>query len=100
MALQNLFGDLCLDATAQEQLALLETLNNTNETLNMLINVLQQQAPLKLSNGALTVDISRTAVNSIPIYVQPMTIGSLSAYHTMIYASATAAQGLYNNISF
>ena len=100
MALQNLFGDLCLDATAQEQLALLETLNNTNDTLNILINVLQQQAPLKLANGALTVDISRTAVNSIPIYVQPMSIGSLSAYHTMIYASATAVQNLYNNISF
>lgn len=113
MALQNLMGNLVLDATAQQtntllvgQNSLLSDLNQLTDTLNQLMAIQSSSMPIKGPNGGVMIDFAVATSNRFdkPIYTsnRQWHNGSSVAVDTIItpfYYSNMAAAGLYSQIT-
>lgn len=113
MALQNLLGNLALDATSQEIAALISTqtdlcnqIAELTQTLTYLIQIQATNSPIKGATGGSFVDLSRTPSNQVsaPVYT------SFRQFHNGTIAieaiglpfnySTIGADSLYSKISF
>lgn len=112
MALQNLMGNLVLDATAQQtntllvgQNSLLSELNQLTDTLNQLMTIQSSSMPIKGSTGGVMIDFAATTSNRTdrPIFTsnRQWHNGSfgVETIITPFYYSSMAAAGLYSQIT-
>lgn len=112
MALQNLMGNLVLDATAQQtntllvgQNSLLSELNQLTDTLNQLMAIQSSSMPIKGATGGVMIDFAVTTSNRFdrPIYTsnRQWYSGSVGVETiiTPFYYSNMAAAGLYSQIT-
>lgn len=112
MALQNLMGNLVLDATAQQtntllvgQNNLLSELNQLTGTLNQLMAIQSSSMPIKGSTGGVMIDFAATTSNRVdrPIFMSSRQwhngVFGVDAIMTPFHYSNMAAAGLYSQIT-
>ena len=112
MALQNLMGNLVLDATAQQtntllvgQNSLLSDLNQLTDTLNQLMAIQSSSMPIKGSTGGVMIDFAATTSNRVdrPIFTSNRQwhngVFAVDTIITPFYYSSMAAAGLYSQIT-
>ena len=113
MALQNLLGDLALDATSQQIATLISTQNELanqiaelTETLNYLVQIQVSNQPIKSSTGGSFVDFSRSPSNQVtaPLYTSARQFHNgtiaIEAIGIPFQYSTIGADSLYSKISF
>lgn len=112
MALQNLMGNLVLDATAQQtntllvgQNSLLSELNQLTDTLNQLMAIQSSSRPIKGSTGGVMIDLALTTSNRAdrPIFTSNRQWHNgafgVDTIITPFYYSHMAAAGLYSQLT-
>lgn len=112
MALQNLMGNLVLDATAQQtntllvgQNDLLNQLIQLTDTLNQFMAIQASSLPIKGSTGGIFIDMAQSTSNSVlrPIYTTTRQFHSgtfgIDAIMTPFHYSSMASNGLYSQIT-
>lgn len=108
MALQNLFGDLALDTTAQDTNTLLTQLAELTQAIHTLVARQNSQMPALVSpSGMSLIDLAFTRSNlaTSPLYVADM--GTYSPQDNITYSNinemvaqstANAATAIYSHI--